>query len=70
MTEDQIANALTVLTTNLREDPNYKLTWQCNIAMAFKDQASWDKRTWKWEELDETANRAATFFLDLLCRSI
>jgi hypothetical protein len=36
--------------------------------MAFKDQAHWDNRTWDKDELHETANKAASYFLSLLCK--
>lgn len=56
------------LSKALKRDPQYWITWQANLAMAFKDQAHWDKRKWNKHELHETANNAAKCFLDLLIR--
>lgn len=61
-------DAIIKLITELKADPGYYESWKANIAMAFKDQASWDKREWNRADLHETANKAADHFLGLLTR--
>ena len=63
-----LQEAITILCKQLKEDPSYRIGWHANIAIAFKDQAQWDKRNWDKEEIHQTANAAADYFLNLLCR--
>lgn len=67
MKEITTEQAVTKLVSELSNDPDYRMAWLANIAMAFKDQSIWDKRTWNFEETHETANKAADYFLRLLC---
>lgn len=67
-----LKEAIEVLQEHLKEDKSegsYYHAWQCNIAMAFKDEVSrLDPVTRKWNrELVHTiANQAAKDFLDIL----
>lgn len=63
-----LKEAVQRLIKELKEDEQYRYSWQANIAMAFKDQAYYDKRTWDKDELHDTANSAAIHFLELLCK--
>jgi hypothetical protein len=68
----EISKAIKTLVKELNTDPSYRLTWQANIAMAFKDE-------WQWEvdkgglpatpdQIHEIANKAAIHFLGNLTR--
>lgn len=50
----------------LREDPDYRLGWECNIAMAFKDQFHFSGEEHDRELVHRIANRAAAAFIDQL----
>lgn len=66
--ENEVRDAIKVVSKALLDDEGYRISWQANIAMAFKDQAEWDRRSWDKEELDITANNAAEYFVALLCK--
>ena len=66
-------DAIKHLTTQLKKDEGYRLSWQANIAMAFKDNWGWyEKKTGKRymnrKDKHIIANDAANYFLDLLCK--
>lgn len=71
--ENDLPNAIKVLQKYLSEDKSegsYYYVWQCNIAMAFKDEFS--RKIGGGLDLDnnvhEIANQAAKNFLDLLIK--
>ncbi len=56
----------------LQTDAEYRATWQANIAMAYIDNYSWYKSkkgkvVMNNEDLHIIANKAADYFLGLLC---
>lgn len=66
-----IQEAMEVVTNELKNDLDYRRSWEANIAMAFKD-------TWSWtlkensdcvpsEMIHDISNRAARHFLAILC---
>lgn len=63
----EIELAVDVLCENLESDPDYYLTWQANIAMAFYDNFS---RHYGWADsaIHEIANNAAKEFLNNLIK--
>ncbi len=64
----KITEAMNTLTTALKSDDGYYMSWQANIAMAFVDAVSRVDITDK-KELHEVANVAAKDFLENLCRN-
>lgn len=54
-----------LLCNALREDPNYYISWQANIAMAFKDEYDRTSDVFK-NDIHTIANEAAKNFLNLL----
>ena len=72
----EIAKAMKVITEALRTDEGYRIGWQANIAMAFQDEFN---RTIEQDKSinDKTSsipihaisNKAAVYFLSLLCSS-
>lgn len=62
-----------VLTKALIEDEAYRRGWQANIAMAFYDE--WQRSVndgglpATHDQIHKIANKAATYFLSLLCTS-
>lgn len=63
-----IEKEMKVVAEGLKNDEGYFISWKANIAMAFVDQSGWDKRDWNKDEVHETANKAAEYFLNLLTR--
>jgi len=55
--------SIDMLRKHLKEDADYYMGWQSNIAMAFIDNNTLNI---KYEELHKLANKAAKSFLDLL----
>lgn len=75
--DNKLKEAVSVLVEALKTDLGYRIGWQANIAMAFKDEfhnyMSKNHPTFKEEvenEVDiyEISNRAAFNFLNLLCK--
>lgn len=73
--EDNVKNAIEVLTKALRADKSegsYYYSWQANIAMAFQDAYGWVMKGSlslippTAQDLHEISNKAAKNFLDLL----
>ena len=60
---ETIREAVACLSRHLLNDPDYRYTWQANIAMAFKDEHF---RSENKEDIHEIANNAAKNFLRLL----
>ena len=68
-------NALKELTKVLKKDKEYRYAWLANIAMAFKDGVRQYKKEKNKKVLSEVdihmvANRAAEYFIKLLCDEI
>jgi len=62
--------AVEQLVRAMNEDPQYRETWQANIAMSFYDEWLRDDGVTTRKSMHELANRAAHNFLTLLCRPI
>lgn len=69
-----VKDAMDVVTKEIRNDSGYRISWQANIAMAFKDE--WQRSANNGglpctpEQIHEIANKAADNFLNLLCRDV
>jgi hypothetical protein len=75
--QQELRLAIETLVDNLKEDEGYRLSWQANISMAFKDEFSnymaINHSTFKEEvenevDIHEIANRASDNFLNMLCK--
>ena len=68
--ESKLTNAVTLLREALKNDPDYYMSWQANIAMSFQDEMS----AYSQEVIPDSvkrlahqiSNRAAEKFLNLL----
>lgn len=58
-----LTEAMQVLNNALKEDPEYRMSWQANIAMAFKDSHHFNCGTHSTHYI---ANEAANNFLNTL----
>lgn len=68
--ENKLKDAIQILIEALKTDEGYKIGWQSNIAMAFKDEfyrINPELKDTSDYELHLIANKAADNFLDLLC---
>lgn len=72
--DSRLKNAVEVLREALKTDEDYRIGWQANIAMAFKDEF-WRVCTTHQhldllddEIIHEIANKASDNFLQLLCQ--
>lgn len=66
--DNKIKNALEVIAEALRTDEGYRIGWQANIAMAFKDEYARNRLKYKTkQDIHNIANTAADNFLNLLC---
>ena len=66
----RLKEAVSVLVEALKTDESYRIGWQANIAMAFKDEYCREKfqqSEQNFEDVHELANSAADNFLNLLC---
>ena len=64
-----IKKEITILRKALANDNGYYISWMANIAMAFKDEYSRNKKKYKnKEDIHYIANQAAQNFLDLLIK--
>ena len=75
MRNTKLQNAVKCLIKNLKEDSAYRLGWQANIAMAYKDNWEWYKKKTGKKVMNNNdrhiiANNAADYFLKLLCDEI
>lgn len=63
--------AIDVLRKALKKDPDYRIGWQANIAMAFVDEARRNKKEIRgsYKNVHKAANKAANTFLENLIRS-
>ncbi len=79
--DTKVEDAVRVLTEALVKDPGYRMSWQANIAMAFKDLYDSEEYPKPYGDHDpnadlapdyihKIANTAADNFLNLLCRDV
>jgi hypothetical protein len=67
---NKLKDAIQVLVEALKTDEGYRISWQANIAMAFKDEyyrQSSQQSEHQFEDVHELANTAADNFLKILC---
>lgn len=66
---NKIAEAMKVVTAEIKNDPGYRIGWQANIAVAFQDEFA---RQYKERlgdfDIHDISNKAANNFLNILCR--
>ena len=68
--KNSIGHAMKILINALKTDESYRIGWQANIAMAFKDEftrTNPDLKSTSEYELSIIANQASNNFLNLLC---
>jgi hypothetical protein len=68
--DNKVKDAIQVLVEALKTDEGYRIGWQSNIAMAFKDEfyrESFQQSKQQFEDVHELANTAADNFLKMLC---
>lgn len=68
--QTELSKAVQILITALKTDESYRVGWQANIAMAFKDEfyrINPDLKNTSDYELHIIANQASNNFLNLLC---
>jgi hypothetical protein len=68
----ELKEAISKITTELKNDVDYRRSWSANIAMAYKDCEHWYKQRTSKKQLNKEdkhiiANDAAEHFLKLLC---
>lgn len=77
-TQGEVSEAIKIICLALKEDPQYYITWQANIAMSFKDEYSRIKNEARVKggpkavnrlNVHNIANNAAKQFLDLLLKT-
>lgn len=62
-----VSKAIKTISEALKTDDAYYISWKANIAMAFKDQYSRNKKKYKSKkDVHIMANLAADHFIDLL----
>jgi len=68
--KDNLSDAVKLLTKAIKEDPDFKLGYIANIAMAFVDECEGASgfENVSFDTLHEAANKAAERFLDNWCR--
>ena len=68
--DNKVKEAVNILVEALKIDESYRIGWQANIAMAFKDEftrTNPDLKSTSEYELSIIANQASNNFLNLLC---
>ena len=68
----ELKEAISKITTELKNDIDYRRSWSANIAMAYKDCEHWYKQKTGKKQLNKEdkhiiVNDAAEHFLKLLC---
>ena len=71
--DNELQNATEILIKYLKQDEGYRIGWQSNIAMAYKDNECWYKQKTGKKYLNNKdkhiiANMAADYFLNQLCK--
>ena len=64
--QEKVAAAVKTLVEALNEDEGYRMSWQANIAMAFKDEHD----NGEHQSLHDVANNGAKRFLMMLTRDV
>ena len=68
--DSKLKDAVEILVQALKTDEGYRIGWQANIAMAFKDEYNRNRLKYKTkQDIHTIANNASDNFLDLLCKS-
>jgi hypothetical protein len=62
----KLSEAFKIVATAIKNDPSYRIGWQANIAMAYKDEHSRNPNG----TIHEIANSAADRFLEQLCYDV
>jgi len=66
--KNSVEHAIKIVQNALRTDEGYRIGWQANIAMAFKDEYSRNRLKYKTkQDIHNIANTAADDFLNILC---
>ena len=66
--ENKLKEAIDTLVEALQTDEGYRIGWQANIAMSFKDEYSRNKLKYKnRQDIHKIANTASDNFLNMLC---
>lgn len=66
MSEITVAQAIERICEELKNDKGYRIGWEANIAMSFKDQFNVSGHNHDSKAIHEIANKAAAAFLDQL----
>lgn len=61
-----LVDAINMVCEEIKKDKGYRLSWEANIAMAFKDAFDFSGYKHDNEVVHEVANKAAAAFLDQL----
>lgn len=66
MKKVNLSDAINRVCEEIKKDKGYRLSWEANIAMAFKDAFDFSGHKHDNEVVHEVANKAAATFLDQL----
>ena len=69
--DNKLKEAVNVLVEALKTNDGYRIVWQANIAMAFKDEwyrDEFQQSEQQFADVHKLANTAADSFLNLLCK--
>lgn len=66
VTENKVPEAIEILRDAMK-DPSYRIGWEANIAMAFKDEYQRQGGNESASLIHSIANKAANNFIDSLC---
>jgi hypothetical protein len=67
--DSKLKEAVEVLVNALKIDKGYRIGWQANIAMAFKNECyRYEEGAFTEVDIHRIANEASNNFLNLLCK--
>jgi hypothetical protein len=66
MKKVNLSDAINRVCEEIKNDKDYRISWEANIAMAFKDAFDFSGHKHDNEVVHEVANKAAAAFLDQL----
>ena len=66
MNKINLGDAINRVCEEIKNDEGYRIAWEANIAMAFKDQFNFSGHKHDPKVVHEVANKAAAAFLDQL----
>lgn len=66
MKKVNLSDAINRFCEEIKNDKGYRISWEANIAMAFKDQFNFSGYKHDAKVVHEVANKAAAAFLDQL----